>query len=413
MLKSKFYIVIFFLLSAFMVHAKKGEENQFQINFNIAKQHLSQRNILKALPYLNYLQAEYPNNENLNYLIGVCYAEENIVNPISIKYLESATSMASLDYNPNRIEEERTPIYVFYYLSLAYSQNGYCEKAEKEREKFIEVYPYEDAFYIDNSKVWINTCKRNKEKPAIQEIPTFPSFKPYVPIAKKEVITTIDSFTVDSSSTTFINNELAVKTENLIETSKNIKTRKIEYTTKNPLYGVQLGAFKEVVPVSRFEALKNVDAFLDKQGLIRYVVGHFSISSQAKSLLNAIKEKGYQDAFVVDVNDAKYFSDAIVSVDNLNIKANPFKKLEYRIQIGAFKADLPPKTADMYFTIDGITEFEDDNYTYLTVGNYRSYDEAKAYLHGIKSTGIKDAFVIAMNNGKKISLQQAKNFYTK
>ncbi|MCB0803014.1 MAG: SPOR domain-containing protein [Flavobacteriales bacterium] len=416
MLKTKSYIIIFFLLNVFVLKANVEDENQFQINFNIAKQHLSQRNILKALPYLNYLQSKYPDNENLKYLIGVCLAEENIVNPLSIQYLESATTMASLDYNPNSIDEERTPIYVFYYLCLAYAQNGYCDKAEEARQKFIEIYPYEDVYYIDNSKEWINTCKRSKEKPTFQDIPVFPSFKPYIPVEKElkpSVIENVQSISADNNLTITAETPKVDIESKQIETAKNIKTRRIEYSTKNPLYGVQLGAYKEVVPVSRFESLKNVDAFLDKQGMIRYVVGHFSISSQAKSLLDIIKEKGYHDAFVVDVNNEKYFSDEIISVDNINIRANPFEKLEYRIQLGAFKEVLPSKTADIYFKIEGITELVDDNYTYLTVGKYKTYDEAKAYLHGIKATGIKDAFVIALNDGKKISLQQAKNFYTK
>jgi hypothetical protein len=46
--------------------------------------------------------------------------------------------------------------------------------------------------------------------------------------------------------------------------------------------------------------------------------------------------------------------------------------------------------------------------TYLTVGDFNTYDEAKGYLQGIKATGIDDAFVIAISKGKKISLQQAK-----
>ena len=77
-------------------------------------------------------------------------------------------------------------------------------------------------------------------------------------------------------------------------------TKTISYTTKAPLWGVQIGAFKEVIPTSRFDNIKNVDAFVDKEGLIRYVVGHFSYKQQAESLLEVIQESGIPDAFIVE-----------------------------------------------------------------------------------------------------------------
>ena len=45
--------------------------------------------MLKALPYLHYLRNNYPSNSNLKYLVGVCYAEAEIVNPKSIDLLKS------------------------------------------------------------------------------------------------------------------------------------------------------------------------------------------------------------------------------------------------------------------------------------------------------------------------------------
>lgn len=382
----------------------QAENKDFQKNFNIAKQHLSKREILKALPYLKYLAEKQPKNANLKYLIGVCYAEEEIVNPETIRLLEESSEMASLEYNPNTLDETRVPIYVFYYLCLAYAQNGVCDKANEARNKFLEVYPHKDEFYIKESENWILKCRKLKEKPKVIPLPSYKDFKPYKsqqkPIKKPKVI---------PSDTVFTKKEITETTKFKAE-KKIIKTHRIEYSTNAPLYGVQLGAFKEVVPVSRFKELKNVDAFMDKAGLIRYVVGHFSINSQAESLLEVIKLKGYNDAFVVNVNDEKMFSDEVVSVNNVNIRAGIVGKVEYRVQIGAFKESIPAKTANIFLKIEGIKYLRTEEFTYLTAGNYRTYNEAKAYLQGIKAAGIEDAFVIAVNNGKKISLQQAIDF---
>ncbi len=399
MLQSFSKIFLLFSVSIILMSYSKIEENDFQKNFNIAKQHLAQRRVSKALPYLQYLQKNYPKNANLKYLIGVCYAEEEIVNPKTLQLLTEASLNASLDYNPNSLEEKRVPIYVYYYLSIAYSQNGQCNKAEEAREKFLEVYPHEDAYYIEESKRWLKVCKGMIEKPKESALPSYPDFKPYTS-PKKEA----------PKKGVVIKQE---KSDNLKQESEDntdkIVTKRIEYTTQQPLYGVQLGAFKEAIPVSRFKSLKNIDAFMDKDGLIRYVIGHFSFESQAKSLLKYIKSQGYMDAFVVNVNNERKYAEEIVSVNDVNIKASIKGKAEYRIQVGAFREEIPEKSASMYLKLEGIREFREGNFTYLTVGDFESYEEAKGYEKGIKATGINDAFIIAIANGKKITLQQAKD----
>ncbi len=394
-------LIISICTTTILAFSPKKEESDFQKNFNIAKQHLSQRKIEKALPYLLYLNKKYPKNSNLKYLIGVCYAELEIVNPKTLELLNEASTKTSLEYDPNSLEEERVPIYVYYYLSISYSQNRMCEKAEKAREQFLKIYPHQDRYYVEESLRWLTICKNMEVEPEEEALPEFPEFVPYVSV-KEEV--------VEKEEVVVIPEKEDKPKEEKLEEPKKIVTKKIEYSTKYPLYGVQLGAFKEVVPVSRFKKMKNVDAFMDRDGLIRYVVGHFSISSQAESLLNYLRSLGYTDAFVVNVNNHKKFSDEIVSVNNVNIRANLASRVEYRIQIGAFRENIPRKTAVMYSKIEGIRELQEGELTYLTAGKFKTYLEAKAYSQGIIDAGITDAFVIAISNGKKVSLQQANEF---
>ncbi len=384
----------------------KLSEDDFQTNFNIAKQHLSQRRIEKAIPYLTYLQKEFPSNANLKYLIGLCYAELNIVNPLTIELLEKAAEKSSLDYDPNSLTEKRVPVYVYYYLCLAYAQNRMCDKAEEARSKFEEIYPYKDPFYLKESSSWIEKCKEMEEVPEEDSIPEYPDFIPFS--SDQSGLSMEEIIPVDSSREELSSNEQAAAKINMYPS--HVVTKHVEYSTGFPLYGVQLGAFKEVVPVARFKDLKNVDAFMDKDGLIRYVVGHFGIYSQAESLLKVIKEKGYPDAFVVNVNNARKFADEVISIDNVNIKRTLKGKVEYRIQVGAFKDEVPEELAAMYLKIEGIEEVSDKELTYLTVGKYNTYEEAKAYQQGIRDAGISDAFVIALNEGKKIPLQKANNY---
>lgn len=402
-------LLLFLFIGSFVfsnaISLEKRKESDFQKNFNIAKQHLSKRDISEALPYLLYLNKEYPKNANLKYLIGLCYAELEIVNPKILELLTEASNKASLEYDPNSLEEERVPIYVYYYLSIAFAQNKSCDLAEKYRGIFMDIYPHKDSYYPDESQRWIDMCKGMREQPKEVQLPQFPDFKPYAS-PKKEVIEKEESKKEEPIVASLKPKQVIKKPK----ISQNIKTQKLEYSTNYPLYGVQLGAFKEAVPVSRFTELKNVDAFMDKTGWIRYVVGHFSIHSQAEKLLTIIKEKGYEDAFVVNVNQEKKFKDEVVSVNNVNIRANPIGKVEYRIQIGAFKEQFPTESAELYFKIEGIKEHRELDVTYLTVGKFKTYSEAKAYCQGIIDVGISDAFVIAINNGKKIPLQHLNEF---
>jgi len=373
------------------------QTSDFQQNFNIAKQHLSHRRVMKAAPYLDYLLKQSPEHANLKYLLGVCYTEAEIMHPYTVKLLEEATQRVSLEYDPNSLEEERVPVYVYFYLSVAYAQRGKCEQAQIARNKFVEVYPHNDDYYIDEANRWIKRCEKGNVPAREDSLPQFDQFIPFS--SRKQNATEVKN--IDAAE------EKAKPVSTVDAETKDILTKSVDYSTDYPLYGVQLGAYNEAFPVSRFRDLSNIDAFMDKQGLIRYVIGRFSIHSQAMSLLEAIRQKGYHDAFVVNVNDNKKYSEAVVSVNQINIKARLQGKISYAIQIGAFKEQLPPKVARYYLDIEGIQEIRGDSLTYLSVGNYKSYDHAKKNLPMIEKSGINDAFVIAINQGKKIPLKRA------
>ena len=421
-----FYIQTALLLTTQLIiiqsFCQEKNTNDFQENFNIAKQHLSYKRINKALPYLLYLNNEYPNNANLKYLVGLCYAELEIVNPRSIELLEEAKNKISINYNPNTLNEEKTPIYTHFYLSLAYVQNGKCEKAKEAFSDFKKIYPYDDEYYLSLAQQKLANC--SESPPAkLDSLPSYPNFRPFKSenenliketlVKKDETESDTSKFAVDGNNF----NQSQDSNSNQIElgsiyqwkdmTPTKVVSREVEYSTKTPLYGVQLGAFKEVIPVNRYKDVKNVDAFMDKEGLMRYVVGHFSFESQARSLLNLIKNKGYEDAFVVNVNNEKKFAETVISIDDFNIRSSIHDEVEFKIQLGAFKDEIPEDLAKIYFKIEGISEHKDGLLTYITVGSFNTYQEAKAYQEGIQATGIEDAFVIAVHRGKKVPLQTA------
>jgi hypothetical protein len=86
--------------------------------------------------------------------------------------------------------------------------------------------------------------------------------------------------------------------------------------------------------------------------------------------------------------------------------------LVYKVQIGAFKDEVPLEIANKFLKIarKGIKNYKDDNgLTIYTVGVYRSYEEASKIKGEVAAeAGITDAFIIAYNNGKKISVEEAR-----
>ncbi len=88
----------------------------------------------------------------------------------------------------------------------------------------------------------------------------------------------------------------------------------------------------------------------------------------------------------------------------------------FKVQIGAFKDEVPLEIANKFLKISkkGIKNYKDDNgLTIYSVGSYKTYEEATASKAEVIEAGITDAFVVSYNNGKKISLEEAKELMNK
>lgn len=89
----------------------------------------------EALPYYEPIHKQYPDNDNINYKIGVCYLNDPYRKSESIRYLENACQNITLKYKENSFRETRAPLEAYFYLGNAYRINGQLDKA-------IETYEY-------------------------------------------------------------------------------------------------------------------------------------------------------------------------------------------------------------------------------------------------------------------------------
>ena len=397
-------LIAILLLQICFVSKGQSDEKEFQFKFNLAKHELSQRKMKKALPTLLELLEMDSTNANINYLIGVCFVEDHIVSEKSINYLTQAKKNIAANYDTDSYSERNAPIYVHYYLSIAYSQNKKCDSAVIERNRFMQIYTYNDQYYPRESQRWIDECFNSDELN-----PTDLSFLQKIGnVENDKKLTDLSSI----SDTLVI--ELSTEgSDTLSETSRKsskLITKGVEYTTTMPLYGVQVGAFKEVLPVRRYADLKNVDAFVDKDGWVRYVVGHFSYRSQAESLKKVIIKAGYPDVFIVDVNNEMKYAETVVSIDNLNLRSTISGPIEFKVQLGVFKSEIPEEIAETYLKISHIEEHQNGDLTYITSTGFSSYSQAMRAKDQYVKIGVADAFIVAYNKKKKIPLIEALNY---
>ncbi|MBN4072137.1 hypothetical protein JYT14_00245 [Flavobacteriales bacterium AH-315-E23] len=362
-------------ITAWYPQSLGGDIAEYRNQFYLAKAYLARGETEKALPLYMELYDIDTSNSNISYLLGVCYTEEKVPSKKSIYHLEKGISNVSMDYDPGAHTELSAPIFAWYYLTIAYSQNGLCAKAVGAANKFRDLYGWhKNDFYTKDALRWVARCT-------------------------SDLLTTAPS----------------LEDETVPITDRKVVIKKIEYTTKTPLYAVQIGAFSRLAPMWKFDNVNNVDAFMDDKGMIRYVIGHLAYVSQANILLKAVWAAGYEDAFIVDINSTKSdmedrYTDAIVSVDDVSFKAKISGRVDYRVQVGAFRKTIPEELVQLYLSLDGMKENLFNGLTSLTVGSYETYDGAAEKRQELEELGIPGAFVVAYNYSRKIPLDEANHY---
>jgi hypothetical protein len=87
------------------------------------------------------------------------------------------------------------------------------------------------------------------------------------------------------------------------------------------------------------------------------------------------------------------------------------KGIIFRVQIGAFREQVPIEIANKFIAIasKGVNNYTDESgLTIYAVGNFTNYEDAAKVKVELANSNIPDAFVVAYNNGIKISVEEAR-----
>lgn len=413
-------LLVLFSLSASSQDDPKGQ------NFNEAKIALANHKLNQAIPILEKLWSSDQSNANLNYLLGLCYVKEDVNLNKAVEMLETASSIYTSDYSAGSSKERRAPEYVYYYLTIAYSKTGKCEEALRSLNKFYQVYSYSDEYYLVDGQKWVRECNLEKKEEPEVETPPVAVVEPKIEQPSEETTEVIEPEVIEKPKSeeqkareAIVAEVIQEKTapqikERLIPFSdwENLRTKEVSFTSLNSQYGIQIAALVDLKPTRQFDNVKNVEVYVDENGIFRYVIGRFLYRQQAESLLKKIREQGYGDAFIVDINQP-YYNKEVLGIGSDNIDWHLDGKVDFRVQVGAFTTIVSGAVAEKYLAIEGIKENQQNSLTVLTVGSYPTYEDAAKYREELKSQGIDDAFVVAFNRGNKVSLKEAKDFVEK
>ncbi|MCC6372693.1 MAG: PD40 domain-containing protein [Bacteroidia bacterium] len=211
------------------------------------------------------------------------------------------------------------------------------------------------------------------------------------------------------------------------------------------IFRVQIGAFKTQLPNNAFKGLNPLNGETTANGYFRYTAGNFVKYEGANAVKNDLRNLGYTDAFVV----AYYNGKRITLGEALDLLKKEGKTIDvnapesagitanYNIPRAALNPAIPPQRAvvvsnelekvnGLLYTIQiGVynrqvtglqlknlkpifTEQLEGGLFRYTAGIYNNTERLIADKAKVVNLGIKDAFISAYLNGKKIPFAEAK-----
>jgi hypothetical protein len=208
-------------------------------------------------------------------------------------------------------------------------------------------------------------------------------------------------------------------------------------------FRVQIGAFKTRIPDNAFKGLSPLNGETTNSGYIRYTAGNFNKMENANAVKNDLRSLGYNDAFVVAYFNGKRISiaEALVMLKNEGrtpdpnapssagitantnipgaavnsvfaekVNAGELEKtngLLYTIQIGVYNRQV---TAQQLLNLRPLFTEQLPNGLYrYTAGIYNNAARLNTDKQQVVDLGVRDAFISAYINGKKIPVTEARN----
>ena len=394
----------------------------------------------EALPVFRDLTRLYPNDQNLNYYLGACLAETNQL---------TGEAKRALDIAKKGIPESYFYLGKYFYVRSDWKNaiQNYERFKSEARKKSVEASSVgelismcrrmKNPFPVVETKPEeaIDSLTDKKETPVIQESPVKEPVVPehvvsgVPPILKDSFIhfqvnavvsyNKIDQFKFESSKEAFIRGWLTE--QDMQKKLNNLSNLRKEYGTlagpeQDSLVDLILKLEQETYRMNQKardayqEANLKEAEFWNKAGALEVENFRREVNRIQDSVRTASEErmrKQAEEKILVILPDTAVVADTATAV-----KPAPANEVVYKIQIGAYR-NSPPEWVQGQFkklaVIRRIDQHVDEKgVTIYTVGEMKSYDDALQMQKQIRMEGMKNAFVAAYQNNKRISLEEAK-----
>lgn len=187
---------------------------------------------------------------------------------------------------------------------------------------------------------------------------------------------------------------------------------------KGLVFTVQVGYSEKPLKSANLKNITPVYEDRNSKGIIRYTVGIFKDEATAVKARDKIKKLGISDAFVTPYYNGKRIdfdkarSIARSGKSNSTTSANASNnEIQYKIQVAAGKSEPSAKEMALFkklATTGKLENHTEGSFTIYTIGGYKDYNKALEAKKTINNKGIKDAFIIAFQGSRKISVRKAR-----
>ena len=194
-----------------------------------------------------------------------------------------------------------------------------------------------------------------------------------------------------------------------------------EVKINEPVYRVQIGAFKEALPDQVFAGVDNVISMKDKDGFFRYMTGSFNNKKDGVDYMFQMRARGFEDAFLVVYKNGKRSIEFFVPKNNANSniknetkkpqqKTQKKSEIEFTVQILVTDQAL---SANQIQKLEKLNDLQKNkvgsNMFAYYAGSFRKIQDANKRLNEAKSLGFENAFIFASENGVRITIEEALN----
>jgi hypothetical protein len=454
-------ILFFLLFSSILTYGGK-QENPLVV----AIQLFDEGKYTESEQILKKLLDEKPDHLMVNYYYGACRTENGHYGTNEIIYLLNGSTgeaplkteyFLAIQYHAKNRWDEALKHYTRFKGDVNEEEQAKLQLSEKIQQCYDKVNPFieDDVIIADVLPAAVPREKEIEEyNPTIVEDSIAANRKTYILL--KEDTLTGEAMTVTVVKTPVVPEKALQKTDPInfvingeityldstnFQTKKGIKyynegtKKKTDYTQKT----IELEKLREQYGASKsYQEKQNIG-----EQILTSETNNYKLQSEYRKLLQQAKQAeieywnnaslGEKEAFIAQLDEQLKSIHEVELIEEEMIDTSDYinpalflaapdpktsdeekeqEELNYKIQLGAYSRGVPSyrqKQFDKLKYIRKIENYTDENGVVVyTTGSLTNLDDAVKMQNQVRQEGIEDAFVVPYFNGKRITLEEAK-----